>query len=77
MCTFIKCLHGFGFQSYKRRNSFLMTQMPLPNTVVDLWRLVFDHRCPTIITLDEGDEEVIVLGEILASVVCVMTVRMA
>ena len=46
------------FQSYRRRNSFLLTQVPKQNTVVDLWRLVLDHQCPTIILLEEDIDEV-------------------
>ena len=33
--------------------------MPLPDTVVDFWRLVFDYKCATIILLEEVDAEVI------------------
>ncbi|KAI0221423.1 hypothetical protein LSAT2_027240 [Lamellibrachia satsuma] len=43
--------------SYRRRISFLLTQIPRPNTKVDFWRLILDHECPTIIMLDEGDGE--------------------
>jgi len=46
------------FQSYRRCNSFLLTQVPKQNTVVDLWRLVLDHQCPTIILLEEDIDEV-------------------
>ncbi|XP_064617208.1 receptor-type tyrosine-protein phosphatase kappa-like [Liolophura sinensis] len=46
---------------YKQKRSFILTQTPLPNTVVDFWRLVCDHKVSTIIMLDRvktGDKNV-------------------
>ncbi|KAK2192153.1 hypothetical protein NP493_37g04020 [Ridgeia piscesae] len=43
--------------SYRRYRGYLLTQMPLSNTAVDLWRLILDHRCPTIILLDQMDTQ--------------------
>ncbi|KAI0221675.1 Receptor-type tyrosine-protein phosphatase T [Lamellibrachia satsuma] len=43
--------------SFRRENGYLLTQMPLPNTIVDFWRLVYDQECPTIIMLDEVDSQ--------------------
>ncbi|XP_064617213.1 receptor-type tyrosine-protein phosphatase kappa-like [Liolophura sinensis] len=37
---------------YKQKRGFILTQTPLPNTVVDFWRLVYDHKVSTIIMLD-------------------------
>ncbi len=31
-----------------------MTQIPLPGTVVDFWRLVYDHSCTTMVLLQPG-----------------------
>ncbi|XP_064617209.1 receptor-type tyrosine-protein phosphatase mu-like [Liolophura sinensis] len=45
---------------YKQKRGFILTQTPLPNTVVDFWRLVYDHKVSTIIMLDRvktGDKE--------------------
>ena len=46
-------------QSYKCSNALIATQHPLENTVIDFWRLVYDHKCDTIVmlnTLDKNDQ---------------------
>ncbi|KTG29665.1 hypothetical protein cypCar_00010808, partial [Cyprinus carpio] len=43
------------FQSHKQPAAFIVTQHPLPNTVADFWRLVFDYNCSTIVMLNEMD----------------------
>lgn len=42
-------------QSHKQPAAFIVTQHPLPNTVADFWRLVFDYNCSTIVMLNEMD----------------------
>ncbi|ESO04681.1 hypothetical protein HELRODRAFT_191688 [Helobdella robusta] len=37
---------------YKYRNAYITTQMPLPQTVVDFWRLVFEHDCRVVVMLN-------------------------
>ena len=44
------------FQGYRNRNAFILTQMPLTHTVIDLWRLVYEHKCGTIVMLNPWDE---------------------
>ncbi|XP_061425100.1 receptor-type tyrosine-protein phosphatase mu-like isoform X1 [Lethenteron reissneri] len=39
--------------SYHRPSAFIVTQHPLPNTVKDFWRLVFDYHCTSVIMLNE------------------------
>ncbi|XP_059415738.1 receptor-type tyrosine-protein phosphatase T-like isoform X3 [Carassius carassius] len=41
--------------SHKQPAAFIVTQHPLPNTVADFWRLVFDYNCSTIGMLNEMD----------------------
>ncbi|XP_041434116.1 receptor-type tyrosine-protein phosphatase T isoform X4 [Xenopus laevis] len=41
--------------SHKKPAAFLVTQHPLPNTVPDFWRLVFDYNCTSIVMLNEMD----------------------
>nr|XP_022318789.1 uncharacterized protein LOC111121708 isoform X2 [Crassostrea virginica] len=36
---------------------YIITQSPLPATIVDLWRLVYDHDIDVIVSLNSSDEE--------------------
>ena len=42
--------------SFKKKNAFILTQVPLTDTVVDLWRLVADHGVHGIVLLNSLDE---------------------
>ncbi|PIK46839.1 putative receptor-type tyrosine-protein phosphatase T isoform X2 [Apostichopus japonicus] len=42
---------------YKKMDFFVATQMPLKNTVLDFWNLVWDHECSVIIMLNELDDK--------------------
>uniref|UniRef100_F7AJJ9 protein-tyrosine-phosphatase n=1 Tax=Ciona intestinalis TaxID=7719 RepID=F7AJJ9_CIOIN len=42
--------------SYSSKNEFLVTQMPLPNTVIDIWRLIYDHNCSSIVMMNDVTE---------------------
>lgn len=41
---------------YTKKDAFIITQMPLPNTVVDFWRMVCDHNSYCIVMLNEIDK---------------------
>ncbi|KAJ8040911.1 Receptor-type tyrosine-protein phosphatase T [Holothuria leucospilota] len=41
--------------SYRKKDAFIATQSPLPNTVEDFWRLVYDWKCPLIVMLNQLD----------------------
>ncbi|XP_056884846.1 receptor-type tyrosine-protein phosphatase T isoform X12 [Takifugu flavidus] len=41
--------------SHKQPAAFIVTQHPLPNTMGDFWRLVFDYNCSSIVMLNEID----------------------
>ena len=43
-------------QGYRASNAYIVTQMPLPHTVIDLWRMVHEHKCGTIVMLNPWDE---------------------
>ena len=45
----------FFSQSYRQPAAFIVTQYPLPNTVKDFWRLVYDYGCTSIVMLNEVD----------------------
>ncbi|KAJ8039739.1 Receptor-type tyrosine-protein phosphatase T [Holothuria leucospilota] len=38
---------------FRRRDMFLATQMPLENTILDFWRLVWDYNSNTIVMLND------------------------
>jgi len=42
--------------SYKRRNAFIVTQMPLQSTVVDIWRCIWDHNVQNIVVMNHHTE---------------------
>lgn len=46
---------SFFCQSHKQPAAFVVTQHPLPNTVADFWRLVFDYNCSSVVMLNEMD----------------------
>ncbi|XP_052775337.1 receptor-type tyrosine-protein phosphatase T-like isoform X2 [Mya arenaria] len=42
-------------KSYTQRDAYIVTQMPLPNTVADFWRLLYDYHSDTVVMLNEFD----------------------
>lgn len=43
----------FFSQAYKSKRSFIATQMPLKDTVVDFWRLLYEQQVSTIVMLNQ------------------------
>ncbi|XP_070563073.1 receptor-type tyrosine-protein phosphatase kappa-like isoform X2 [Ptychodera flava] len=48
---------------YKRKDAFLATQMPLPNTIVDFWRLLYDYKSCSVVMLNAMDPTDETLGK--------------
>ena len=44
-------------QGYTKKNMFMTTQMPMANTVEDLWRLMYDYNCTSIVQLNAMDPD--------------------
>lgn len=47
------------YQGYRKKHAFIATQMPLPNTQVDFWRMVDDFDVVAIVMINPltpGDE---------------------
>lgn len=44
-------------QAYKSKRSFIATQMPLKDTVVDFWRLLYEQQVSTIVMLNQLDSD--------------------
>ncbi|XP_052097093.1 receptor-type tyrosine-protein phosphatase S-like [Mytilus californianus] len=42
---------------YKNKKAFIVTQLPLDHTKIDLWRLVYDHNIQTIVMLNQVKED--------------------
>ena len=43
--------HTHTTQGYNREKEYIASQGPLPNTVGDFWRLIWDHNIPTVVML--------------------------
>lgn len=44
------------FQGYRQKDYFIATQGPLPHTVEDFWRMVWEWKCHSIVMLTELQE---------------------
>ena len=44
-------------QGYHKRNNYIATQGPLPDTSEDFWRMVWENKCATIIMLTKEKEK--------------------
>ncbi|PIK38300.1 putative receptor-type tyrosine-protein phosphatase alpha [Apostichopus japonicus] len=42
-------------KSYEKKDAFITTQSPLPNTIEDFWRMIYDHKCRTVVMLNQLD----------------------
>ena len=62
----------FNEQSYKAKDVAAVTQMPLPHTQVDMWRLAADFKCNCIIMLNEisPDSDVSVYDNLFVGLYC-------
>ncbi|XP_071143245.1 receptor-type tyrosine-protein phosphatase mu-like isoform X6 [Mytilus edulis] len=49
-------INAVFLNGYARKDAFIITQMPLPNTIVDFWRLIIDHNSYCIVMLNEIDK---------------------
>ncbi|XP_071161943.1 multiple epidermal growth factor-like domains protein 11 isoform X2 [Mytilus edulis] len=52
-------INAVKIQSFREGRNIFVTQYPLQNTIGDLWSLVYDNDCRTIVILDELSEDVI------------------
>ncbi|CAL1529511.1 unnamed protein product [Lymnaea stagnalis] len=49
-------INAVFLNSYCKKDQLLVTQMPLPNTVIDFWRLVHDHKSYCLVMLNEVEK---------------------
>lgn len=43
-------------QGYRQRNAYIVTQGPLPHTVNDLWRMIWEFKSKILVTLCMTEE---------------------
>ncbi|XP_071119356.1 uncharacterized protein [Haliotis cracherodii] len=43
--------------AYKQKRAFLLTQMPMKDTVIDFWRMMFETHSQTIVMLNDDNED--------------------
>ncbi|GFS22210.1 receptor-type tyrosine-protein phosphatase kappa [Elysia marginata] len=48
-------INAVYLSSYTQKDQFIVTQMPLPTTLADFWRMMYDTGSSTIIMLNEFD----------------------
>ncbi|XP_023933066.1 receptor-type tyrosine-protein phosphatase delta-like [Lingula anatina] len=49
-------INTFFLDGYRRADAYIVTQTPLPDTVVDFWRTMYDHNSATIVMMNEAAE---------------------
>ena len=67
-----------ALQGYYRRDAFIVTQAPLPDTRVDFWRMMYDYDCRSIVCLQDyrkTDSVISVLSSRVIQTPCYMFSR--
>ncbi len=55
MCgPFTKC--SWRFQGYRQKGAYIATQGPLPHTVNDFWRMIWEKEVKCIVMLCKTEE---------------------
>ena len=54
--TFVAVIQSI-LQGYKDKTLYLATQMPLPNTINNVWRMVYDYKSTIIVMLNDMNED--------------------
>lgn len=47
-------INAIAVDGYKHKNAFLVTQMPLPHTIIDFWKMIYNYNSSLIIMLNDG-----------------------
>ncbi|XP_050400832.1 receptor-type tyrosine-protein phosphatase alpha-like [Patella vulgata] len=51
--------------SYRKKRAYILTQTPLPNTVIDFWRMVVQKESQTIVHMDHEQDKTKGIGQYL------------
>lgn len=43
-------------QGYKQANAYIAAQGPMPNTIGDFWRMIWEHKLTAVIMLTKVNE---------------------
>ena len=49
-------LRKLSLQGYHKSNFFIVTQAPFPNTMIDMWKMVFEQRACAVVNLAQSTE---------------------
>ncbi|XP_013415647.1 receptor-type tyrosine-protein phosphatase kappa [Lingula anatina] len=59
-CRSLNCgadiINAVFIDGYRRADAFIVTQTPLPDTLVDFWRMIYDHNSATIVMVNEATD---------------------
>ncbi len=58
-------LHFTNFRATDRGGAYIATQTPLPNTVNDFWRMVFEHEVKCVVMLCKKQER----GQVMTTII--------
>ncbi len=61
--VFIVVTTLYLFKGYRQRGAYIATQTPLPNTINDFWRMVFEYNVKCIVMLCQKQENGLVSGD--------------
>jgi protein tyrosine phosphatase len=50
-------------KSYRQTSNYIATQYPLPHTLIDFWRLIFDHNISIIMLIESIPRDSVILHE--------------
>ena len=53
------------FQSYRHVSTYIVTQYPLPQTMVDFYRLIFDHNISIVMLIETIPRDPVEIRQIL------------
>ena len=62
----------YSIQGYRKRNSYIITQMPMGHTVIDFWRMIYEHNCQSVIMLNPVDSNEVKYHDSILSLLCPM-----
>lgn len=51
-------INATWMQGFSSLREYIVTQHPLPNTMIDFWQMVWDHNAQTIIMISIIDNQV-------------------